>query len=73
MISIRFEGDPGETQALIEDMRAAGIEVQVGTSKARREGFTHTYAVARRPDRTGDDRAPIRVDATLGTPPTEFR
>jgi len=47
MISLRLEGDPGETAALIAVMRAAGIEVQVGVTKPRREGFTHTYAVAR--------------------------
>lgn len=72
MISIRLEGDPEESAALIAAMQAAGIEVQVGTRKARREGFTHTYAVARLADWTTDRQGPIRVDATLGDTPREL-
>lgn len=73
MISVRFGGDPDETTAMIAVMRAAGIEVQVDNSKARRPGFTQTYTIARLADRpAGDQQDPIRVDATLGTPPREL-
>lgn len=47
MLQIRVEGDPAESQALLEVLAAAGVEVQVGTRRHRAEGFTHTYAVAR--------------------------
>ena len=47
MLQIRVEGDPAESQALLDVLAAAGVEVQVGTRKHRAEGFTHTYAVAR--------------------------
>lgn len=47
MLQIRVEGDPAESQALLDVLAAAGVEVQVGTRKRRAEGFTHTYAVAR--------------------------
>lgn len=73
MISMRLGGDAAETEALIAVMRAAGIEVHVDTSKVRRVGYAHTYAVARLAgDPDPDGRDPIRVDATLGTPPVEL-
>ena len=47
MLQIRVEGDPAESQALLDVLAAAGVEVQVGTRKRRAEGFTHTYAAVR--------------------------
>ena len=36
---VRLEGDAAEAKALLAVLTAAGVEVQVGTRKARREGF----------------------------------
>jgi hypothetical protein len=82
MLQVRVEGDPAESQALLDVLAAAGVEVQVGTRKARREGFTHTYAMVRLTDwsapvsaaTAADGAAPGRrgavwAEATLGTPP----
>ncbi|MGI5186487.1 hypothetical protein ACQEVZ_60675 [Dactylosporangium sp. CA-152071] len=46
MLQIRVEGDPAESQVLLDVLRAAGVEVQAGTVKRRAEGVSHTYAVA---------------------------
>ncbi len=64
MLQLRIEGEVDETDTLIEALRAAGVEVQVGTRKKRREGFTHTYAVARLAPAV-DEPAPVRVPASV--------
>jgi hypothetical protein len=82
MLQVRVEGDPAESQALLDVLAAAGVEVQVGTRKTRREGFTHTYAMVRlagwrapaadAPDAGGavpGRRGAVWAEATLGTPP----
>ena len=69
MLQLRVEGGLEETLALFERMRSAGIEVQPGTAKRRREGFTHTYAVARLVDEPADERPlrdRVRVPSTTG-------
>lgn len=80
MLQIRVEGDPAESRALLDRLRAAGVEVQTGTVKARAEGFFHTYAMARIPDYPangttgsaahgaagGAQAAPVRVVAVRG-------
>nr|MDT0660801.1 hypothetical protein [Micromonospora sp. DSM 115978] len=50
MLQIRVEGDPAESQALLDKLAQAGIEIQVGAAKRRSQGITHTYAVVRLPD-----------------------
>jgi hypothetical protein len=69
MLQMRLEGDPAEAEAFLAVLTAHGAEVQVGTVKARREGFSHTYAVVRMPgyaappaDRAGPVRGEIVVD-----------
>lgn len=70
MLQLRVEGDPAESQALLERLTACGVEVQVGASKARREGFTHTYAVVRLPDwaAPAGPAAPVRAYAWVDRP-----
>jgi hypothetical protein len=49
----------------------AGVEVQAGTRKPRREGFTHTYAAVRMadwPPAVADTGPPIRVQAYVDRP-----
>lgn len=67
MLQLRLEGDPAESDALLAVLAAAGVEVQVGTRKVRREGFTHTYAMARLPE-PGTPAGPVRAHATIATP-----
>jgi hypothetical protein len=69
MLQMRLEGDPAESDALLAVLAAAGVEVQVGTRKQRREGFTHTYAVVRLADQPAPA-GPIRAHATVAAPPT---
>ncbi len=69
MLQVRVEGDPAESQALLAVLAAAGVEVQVGTRKARAEGYTHTYAMVRLPDDLAAERGPVRVQASVGSPP----
>jgi hypothetical protein len=49
MLQMRLEGDEAEARAFLAVLAGAGAEVQVGTVKARREGFSHVYAVVRMP------------------------
>lgn len=77
MLQIRVEGDPTESQALLDLLTAAGAEVQTVTRKHRAEGFTHTYAVVRLADwpapgiaaaPASDRRPPYRTTAYIGQP-----
>lgn len=73
MISIRFEGDPAEYNAIIERMRAAGIHVQVNREK-RRELVTHAYGIAQLmggpfPAAGAET---VTVESTLGQPAPEL-
>lgn len=63
MIGFRFECESSaEIAALIEAMRAAGIEVQVGTCKSR-GAFVHQYGMAR-----VEDAGPVRVPSAVERP-----
>lgn len=65
---MRLEGEPAETDALLSVLAAAGVEMQVGTRKQRREGFWHTYVVVRLADQPVPA-GPIRAEATVAAPP----
>ncbi|WP_047892955.1 hypothetical protein [Micromonospora sp. RV43] len=69
MLQIRVEGDPAEARALLERLRGAGIEVQVGTTKNRGD-FAHVYAVVRMPDWPAEAPAAgsVRVPVVVGRP-----
>jgi hypothetical protein len=68
MLQLRIEGDQGEALALTDALRAARVEVQIGTTKTR-GGFVHVYTTARMPwYQPVPDPAPLRVQARVGRP-----
>ena len=68
MLQLRIEGDQGEALALTDALRAAGVEVQIGTTKTR-GGFVHVYTTVRMPwYQPVQDRAALRVQAWVGRP-----
>lgn len=49
MLNIRLEGDPSEAAALLDMLRHLGVNVHVGTVRAR-DTTWHTYAAVQAPD-----------------------
>jgi hypothetical protein len=62
MLDVRIGGGIDEAEALVALMRAAGIEVDPGTTKDRGDGFAHVYATVRVPGHASQPR-PVRRPA----------
>ena len=58
MLQIRVEGDPAESQALVDLLAAAGVELCRVGARERSTGLGHRYADARLPGWTPNDPSP---------------